>query len=131
MNNGHVLSGIATDDLHRTGDLGNAWTMIKATSLTEKGIVEALENGCFYASKGPEIMNCQLDRKGKIKVDCSAAKKIIFRTSGAGNGKVFKAKSGEELFRAEWDISRKKPMWVRCEVTDENGNSAWTNPIFP
>jgi hypothetical protein len=106
----------------RCSEVGKAWTMIKAPKLDDKNIIEALENGCFYATKGPEINNYQMDGDMKIKIECSSAKKIAFRTSGAGNG--------EDLRTAEWDLSQKKPKWVRCEVTDKGGNTAWTNPIF-
>ena len=65
-----------------------------------------------------------------IKTECSPVKKIAFRTSGDDNGKVFKAENGEDLRTAEWDLSNKKLRWIRCEVTDNDGNSAWTNPAF-
>lgn len=130
LNKGHVLSGLATDDVHRSSEVGKAWTMIKAAELDESSILEALERGCFYASNGPEIEDYQMGEDMKIKIKCSPVKKIAFRTSGAGNGKVFKAKDGEDLRTAEWDLSTKKPRWVRCEVTDKDGNTAWTNPIF-
>ncbi len=130
LNKGHVLSGLATDDVHQSSEVGKAWTMIKAAELDEESILEAIENGCFYASKGPEIKNYQLSSDLKIKVECSPAQKIVFRTSGAGNGKVLKAETGKSLRNAEWDLASKKPKWVRCEVTDENGNTAWTNPVF-
>jgi len=92
LNKGHVLSGLASDDVHKSSEVGKAWTMIKAKKLDDKSILEALENGCFYASKGPVIKNYELGREMKIKIECSAVNKIAFRTSGAGNGKVFKAK---------------------------------------
>jgi CYTH domain-containing protein len=43
---------------------------------------------------------------------------------------VFSSEDSKGLVTAEWDLSKKKPKWVRCEVTDENRNTAWTNPIF-
>ena len=131
LNKGHVLTGLASDDVHKSSEVGKAWTMIKATELDDNSILEALENGCFYASKGPEIKNFQMGEDMKIKIECSSVQKIAFRTSGAGNGQVTNAEKGENLQTAEWDLSKKKPKWVRCEVTDEGGNTAWTNPIFP
>jgi predicted metal-dependent phosphoesterase TrpH len=130
LNKGHVLTGLATDDTHRSSEVGKAWTMIKASELNDKSILEALEKGCFYASKGPEIKDFQMSSNMRIRVECSSAEKIVLRTSGAGNGKVFKAENGDALRSAEWDLSSKKPRWVRCEVTDKDGNTAWTNPIF-
>lgn len=130
LNKGHVLSGLANDDVHESSEVGKAWTMIKATKLDDESILEALEKGCFYASTGPEITDYQISSELRIKVACSSVKKIVFRTSGAGNGKVFMAENGTDLRSAEWDLSSKKPNWVRCEVTDKDGNTAWTNPIF-
>ena len=131
LNKGHVLSGLATDDLHKSAEIGKAWTMIKAENLDDSSILEALENGCFYASKGPEIEDFQMSEDMKIEIKCSPVKKIAFRTNGAANGRVFMAEDGEVLQTAMWDLSKKKPTWVRCEVTDKDGNTAWTNPIFP
>jgi len=131
LNKGHVLSGLATDDVHVSSEVGKAWTMIKATELNEESILEALETGCFYATKGPEIKDFQLGSDLIARIECSSVKKIVFRTSGAGNGRVIRAEDGEELQSARWDLSKKKPSWVRCEITDEEGNTAWTNPLFP
>ena len=130
LNKGYVLSGLASDDVHASSEVGKAWTMIRAAELNDKSILEALEKGCFYASTGPEIKAYQLNSDLKIQVACSPAEKIVFRTSGAGNGKVFKAENGETLQSAEWDLSTKKPKWIRCEVTDKDGHTAWTNPVF-
>lgn len=130
LNKGYILSGLATDDVHKSSEVGKAWTMIKADKLDDASILEALENGSFYASQGPEIKDYKKNKDWKIKIECSAVQKIAFRTNGAGNGKVFTANEGEDLKSAEWDLSKKKPNWVRCEVTDKDGNKAWTNPIF-
>ena len=131
LNKGHVLTGLASDDVHSSSEVGKAWTMIKASDLDDISILEALEKGCFYASTGPEIIDYQLSSEMRIKVECSSAEKIVFRVNGAGNGKVFEAENGGDLRSAEWDLSNRKPKWVRCEVTDRDGNTAWTNPIYP
>lgn len=130
LNKGHVLSGLATDDLHRTPEIGKAWTMIKTNKLDERSVLNALEAGSFYATMGPVIKDFQLGKKKTIIIECSEVVKIAFRVSGAGNGKVILAEGGEKLTTAEWDLSKKKPNWVRCEVTDKDGKTAWTNPIF-
>ena len=130
LNKGHVLSGLANDDVHTSSEVGRAWTMIRAAELNDESILEALEKGCFYASTGPEVSEYKLDSDLKIRVACSPAEKIVFRTSGAGNGRVFRAENGEALQGAEWDLSSKRPAWVRCEVTDKDGHKAWTNPLF-
>ena len=98
--------------------------------LNEQSILNALEDGSFYASKGPVIEDFYVDDNKKVFVKCSPARKIVFRINGSGNGNVVLAKDSNDIVTAEWDMSRKKPKWVRCEVIDENGNTAWTNPIF-
>ncbi len=130
LNKGYVLSGLATDDVHKSDAVGKAWTMIKAAKPDEKSILEALEKGCFYATKGPEIEDFSVDENLIVSVKCSSVQKITFRTSGSGNGNVFTSKDSKGMNSAEWDLSKKKPKWVRCEVTDENGNTAWTNPVY-
>lgn len=130
LNKGYILSGLATDDVHRSELVGKAWTMIKASGLNEKSILEALENGCFYATTGPEIEDFSVDDNYRVKIKCSPVKKIVFRINGAGNGNVIWSQDSNGLTTAEWDMSKKKPKWVRCEVTDNDGNTAWTNPIF-
>lgn len=132
LNKGHLLSGLATDDVHSGSieKVGIAWTMIKADKLNEKSILDALENGCFYASKGPDIEDFFVDDNMMVKIKCSPVQKIAFRINGAGNGRVFLSDDSKGLISAEWDMSKKKPKWVRCEVTDKDGNTAWTNPLF-
>ena len=75
------LSGIATDDVHKSNMVGKAWTMIKADKLDSESILEALENGCFYATKGPVINNYQMGSDMKIKIECSSC---LLYTSSTG-----------------------------------------------
>ncbi len=130
LNKGYMLTGLATDDVHSSARVGIAWTVIKAPKLDEKSVLEALENGCFYASKGPEIEDFYIDENLNVIIKCSPVQKIAFRINGAGNGRVFLSKDSQGLNNAEWDLSKRKPQWVRAEVTDKDGNTAWTNPIF-
>jgi predicted metal-dependent phosphoesterase TrpH len=130
LNKGYVLSGIATDDVHKSSEVGKGWTVIKAPKLDEKSILDALENGCFYATSGPEIEDFFVYEDLKVTVKCSPAQKITIRTNGAGGSKVFSSQDSKGIISAEWDLSKKKPKWVRCEVTDKDGNTAWTNPVF-
>lgn len=130
LNKGYILSGLATDDVHHTNSVGKAWTMVKASKLDEKDILKALQNGCFYTSKGPIIEDFFVDENLKVSVKCSPVQKILFRINGAGNGRVFTSKDSNGIIYAEWDLEKIKPKWIRCELTDENENTAWTNPIF-
>lgn len=126
LNKGHVLSAIATDDVHKSKNVGRAWTMIKAKSLHQNDILSSLSRGLFYSTTGPEITSFKVE-SDIVKVTCSPVDKILIRTSGSGPGKVFSAK---RIKNAEWDIKIKNAKWVRCEVIDKDGKTAWANPIF-
>lgn len=130
LNNGYRLSGLATDDIHSSEGEGQAWTMIKSNKLDDSSVLEALETGCFYATQGPEIKDCKLGDDMIIKIECSSVKKIVFRMSDAGAGTVIRAEDGEYLNSAEYNLTSKNPKWIRCEITDEDGKRAWTNPFF-
>lgn len=45
--------GIATDDAHNEQDYDKAWIMVQASSLNKDAILAAIDNGNFYAVKGP------------------------------------------------------------------------------
>ena len=75
------------------------------------------------------IYSCTIPHLGKGTVVS-----YFLEITTATGSKMFlpkNAEKGEDLQTAEWDLSKKNPKWVRCEVTDKDGNTAWTNPIFP
>jgi len=100
-NKGYILSGLATDDVHHTSSVGKALTLIKAPKLDKKDILKAIENGCFYASKGPIIVDFFVDKNLKTSVKCSPFQKISFRINETGNGKVFNSKDSNGIIYAE------------------------------
>jgi hypothetical protein len=51
LNKGHVLSGLATDDAHKSSEVGKAWTMIKAAKLDDKVFLRHLKMDVFMLLK--------------------------------------------------------------------------------
>lgn len=125
---------IATDDNHNHHpkdsvhfDSFGCWTMIKAPKLEYKAITDALVNGNFYASQGPEIYELVFE-DGKIKVKCSEACKIVLNT-GRRRTAVKIAEDGVLLNSAEFDVF-KEDNFVRITVLDKFGKPANTNAYF-
>ena len=129
LGQGKVIYGVATDDGHGMSHHCHGWVMVNAEN-NINSILDALKNGAFYASCGPEIYNFYIE-DGKAIVECSAAVKIRLH-SDMHPTQVRRSADGT-LTRAEFDIINGWPgpyKYVRATVIDEDGRYAWTNPIF-
>ena len=117
---------IATDDAHFYSGIDDtkAYIMVKSKSLETDDILDAVRNGDFYATMGPEI---HIRREGdKIICECSECNEIAFMSNSAWcHDRIHK---GDGITYAEYEI---KPFirWVRAEVTDKDGKCAWSNVI--
>jgi len=129
---GKSASGFAVDDVHwhfnphRPVDSCYSWIMVKAKSLTGESLMNSLRNGLFYSSNGPEIFALDIDEKS-IRVKSSPAKAINFITKN-GLGERFTALN-EPIMDAEYRLKGSE-RYLRIEVEDEEGGTAWTNPIM-
>jgi hypothetical protein len=128
LNKGLIVPAVATDDIHKSKNIGLGWTMIKARELNTNEIINALKTGCYYASCGPIIEDFKVEN-GVASIKCSPATQICFGAQAA-IGRKFCAEDGKLLTTAEWKMT-KKCRFVRAEVVDANGKHAWTNPIIP
>jgi hypothetical protein len=123
----------AVDDHHGADrptmplDACGAWINVKAASLSRDSIMKSIRDGLFYSSTGPEIKNLAIRKDGVITVECSPVKTISF-VSTPSLGMVFHAMDGP-LTSAEYP-GRPGETYVRVEVTDYDGRTAWSNPIY-
>jgi hypothetical protein len=92
-----------------------------------KAILNALENGEFYSSCGPEIKDFYVDDEGKAHVECSQCKEVVFCCDMKPSRKVIAkdAPVTEAVYDLKDDYS-----YIRIYVEDFEGRRAWTNPIF-
>jgi hypothetical protein len=129
---GRRLWGLAVDDAHwRAGerDAGLGWVWVKAPALTHRAILDALEQGYFYASSGPQIHDLWLDAgRGEITIRCSPVVAIDFVGSGPFSRRV-QAPDGQFLTEASYRL-REPQQYVRVACQDAQGHWAWTNPVF-
>jgi len=125
---GRIIGATAVDDTHRGRDIFMGWTMIKAKQLTLEAVMDALRNGCYYASCGPAIKDFRLEN-GRASVKCSPAAEVHFMCNRA-TGLSFYTDGGEPITQAEYEPPD-GIKYIRAEVVDEQGRHAWTNPIIP
>ncbi len=134
LNTGRKLFCIATDDNHnaypfnsRNNDSCIGFTVIKAPSLEYCDITNALVNGDFYASEGPEIKELWYE-DGKINIICSNADNVVLST-GIRRMEIKYAENGEPLTQATFSV-QDSDKYVKITVTDERGKHAYTNAFF-
>lgn len=132
--------GIATDDNHnrnaygetpRDWDSFGGWVMVNAPELSCSAIADALIEGDFYSSTGPEIYEFGVRDAPhrEVFVECSPAQRIYF-LSYPGRGYSRRNPDGGTLSSATYALKGNE-RYVRVEVVDGEGKVAWTNPLFP
>ncbi len=125
---GKLNNFVASDDSHSyTGEAGVSATMVQAESLTQEAILSAMDEGRFYCTQGPRIEQISV-MDGKITVNCSPASYVIFYSNLVWADD--RCVSGEDITEASYTI--KKDMgeaFVRIQIMDACGKSAWSNPI--
>ncbi len=131
---GKKIYCIGADDNHnfepldsRSTDSGVAFTMIKADKLDYKTVTNALLDGSFYCSEGPEIYELYHEN-GKIHIKCSDADRITC-TYGCRKAGIAYAEKDGVINSASFEVNN-GDSYVRLTVIDKRGNHACTNAYF-
>lgn len=119
--------GVASDDSHSEHTLGRGFVMVNAEN-DINSILEALKEGKFYSSTGPLIYDFYIENDKAI-IECSPAVRGALNSMGH---QQYLQRPGKEVTRFEFDLNRwpKGYSYIRLDITDKDGNKAWTNPIF-
>jgi len=141
LRNGMRLFGTAVDDNHNFypfesggNDSFGGWITVKAKSLSQDDLMEAIAAGSFYGSAGPEIYDFYVE-DGTIHFSCSPVSRIFVN----GQQREIRVKWHEpgdppltELVCPLWGDCRwcEAEKYVRVECVDEFGRKAFTNPIW-
>lgn len=122
------IFGVASDDSHRAETSCKGFIMVNAEN-NISSILEALKEGKFYSSCGPEIYNFYVE-DNKAFIECSPAAKIRLHSDGHPT-KIIKSENGD-LTRAEFSLKdwTGQYSYARICIIDKDGNKAFTNPIF-
>ena len=139
LSNGRRVWGIAVDDAHHyTGEFGHdrsnpgrGWVQVKSASLTQQDVLDAMEQGDFYATTGVTIggmvsntreINIEIDPE--THADGTQAKYTT----------LFTGSNGRLLYETISNTAAYKPTrldgYVRATVYSSRGTKAWTQPVF-
>lgn len=124
----------SADDNHNGAPFGHpacdsfgGFTMVLAKDLTYPSVIEALEQGNFYSSMGPKILELTFDGN-KVHIETEPVRQITMFT---GAKKTYFAIGTEEepVTSADFEISEKAP-YVRFDAVDFHGRHANTRGFF-
>ncbi|MBI4978722.1 MAG: CehA/McbA family metallohydrolase [Spirochaetes bacterium] len=131
--------GFANDDAHhhcndhRPDDVANAYIMVKAAACTTEHIMAAVAAGEFYACSGPgdgPVIKDFFIENGYAVANTSKAKLVtIAADCGRGFGESYAAAKRGLITEATYKL-RGREKYVRLEVADADGKTAWSNPVF-
>ncbi len=122
---------LAVDDHHGTPepmkipDSLLAWINVKAKR-NQPSLVAAIRAGLFYASTGPQLRNIKIE-DDTIVAETTPVTSIGF-ISSPSRGTIYWA-NGNPITEASYK-PRKHESYIRVEATDENGRTAYSNPIY-
>lgn len=122
------FSSTAADDAHykpNRPDTFGGWVHVKARALEPDAILNALKDGQYYASTGPQIHHMEFT-DDQIVVECDPAVAIF----AGGRGSVKSFERGDSLVRAVFPIGPFQNAFVRITVLTADGKRAWTSPIW-
>ncbi len=122
---GERVFAVATDDGHNANQHCKGWVRVNAEK-NRASIFNALKNGAFYASCGPEIYSFSVE-DGVAHLECSPCEYIHFYC-GARPMRLIK-NDGKPIESTDERLPANIP-YLRAVVMDTQGRKAWTNPIF-
>lgn len=135
LRRGRQVWGIATDDNHNLFPLDSdscdsfgGWVCVKAKELTAPAILDAVAEGSFYSSAGPEIRRFAIE-DDRVIFECSTVDRIHV----VGDRRQYQTAVGRPGRRDLTSFSTRLKggeKYVRVECVDATGRRAYTNPIF-
>lgn len=126
LSRGLRIWGVAADDMHALPIHGaQGWVHVNAPQLSREAILANLAAGNFYSSTGAQFHEISVDGN-RIRVVTSPAVAVRFRNANLG---ALKVQYGEHFTAAEYEVQGTEG-YVRVDVIDAQGRSAWSNPLF-
>lgn len=123
---GHLFDLLAVDDCHYyTDDHCVAATMVHAEKTDRDSLTRALKAGDYFATLAPSL-SVEMDANGDVLVKCSPVCRIVFMSNlvWASGRQLF----GENMTQALYH-PHEGETFVRVEITDNLGRTAWSNPM--
>lgn len=123
LSEGRRVWGFANDDCHRAeGDIELGWNVAYVKEHSVAGVVQALQQGRFYASTGVEIRSIHVEGL-RIRIETANAQRIAAIHN-----------SGQRIAMAdaatlEMEVPTRS-QYVRFECWGPGERMAWTQPFF-
>ncbi len=127
---GQRLWGFAVDDAHLSADYCQAWIWVRSAENSVAAILEAVKEGHFYASNGPQIYDVAIEAE-HVWVHCSRCRQIAVVGATVGEGSTTAHLADRPPFEEIRLPYHHGARPFRVEVIDDQGHKAWTNPFFP
>lgn len=134
LTRGKRIYGLAVDDAHHfqgefsadRANPGRGWVAVRTTSLQSRAIVEALDNGDFYASSGPVLGDIVVNET-TLSITIARTGDFKYTTQFVGaNGRVL---ATDRSLTPRYTL-RGDETYVRARVIDSGGRVAWVQPVF-
>lgn len=133
---GRRLRPFAADDNHHKKPLTDepgyeffqGFTVLKAQSLSYDGLIEALDQGAFYASTGPMIQDLWLE-DGILHITCSPVRGVYVHGS-LYRHRASAVVAGDTITQLELDIGQcfADSDYLFVKIMDSHGQCAWASP---
>ncbi|MEG1776177.1 MAG: CehA/McbA family metallohydrolase [Clostridia bacterium] len=125
---GKLFRFVASDDAHfYNGEAGRSYTMVQADELSQAALIAAMDAGRFYCSQGPRFEQITMEN-GRLEVRCSPVSSIVFYSNLVWSNE--RTHTGVEMTSASYDLTASNvESFVRVQLVDAAGRSAWSNPI--
>lgn len=121
---------LASDDTHSVPERNDAlrgWVWVKSETREPEALLEALKEGAYYSSTGPQIFDIQMPNDDTLVVRTSPAERIWV----TGYGSQYAYAYGNGITRAELNLKGlSNSPYFRVTVRDHRGGRAWSNPIW-
>lgn len=127
LRQGRKILAIASDDVHSYRDVAiGGFIVVKAKQFTKESITKAIVSGSYYSSTGPSIHEFYIeDNVVYVKGSSCRQIKLIFHY----RGKSFYGENGDDINEISYELKGNE-RFIRCEFIDNNGNKAWSNPLY-
>lgn len=122
---GRMIPCFAGDDCHAyEGEETRSYIVVNAAALTEENILNAIRDGNFYASQGPEFESIELTN-GRVEVTGSEVDTAVFYSNTVWcEDRVQRG----PLCKAVYTL-KPTDRYVRVELIDREGRHAWSSPF--
>ena len=135
LHRGENIYCVAADDNHNVYgtdhpkcDSFGGFTMIRAERLDYRTVTQALLDGHFYASEGPEIYELYFDTEdNRIHIKTSEAVRIVMTTGYRYNNAKTPTRRGETITETSFSFHQSEEDYVRFTVRDREGREAFTH----